>query len=66
VTPETVEKLWQHRLECGSHDYTKTTVQRDAATGARYYVYRCMTCKAEFREPLDGIESVEVPKEKAA
>ena len=63
---ETAEKLWDHRLVCDSHEFTKTTVQRDEATGARYYGYRCMKCKGEIKEFIPMTAAEELPKEKAA
>lgn len=52
MTQETVEKLWDHRHVCDSHEFTKTTVQRDEATGDRFYLYRCLKCQWLYREPL--------------
>ena len=63
---ETVEKLWGHHLACGSHEFTKSTVQRDEKTGDRYYRYRCAKCNHEIREPLPMSAAEEIPKEKAA
>lgn len=63
---ETAEKLWDHRHVCDSHEFIKTTVQRDEATGDRYYGYRCMKCKAEIRESIPMTAAGELLMEKAA
>ena len=63
---ETAEKLWDHRHVCDSHEFTKTTVQRDDVTGDRYYGYRCMKCKGEIRESIPMTAAEGLPKEKAA
>lgn len=66
MTQDTAEKLYAHHQQCGGHEFTKGTVQRDEASGDRFYLYRCLKCQWTYREPLVQSEPAEPAVKKAA
>jgi len=66
MTQETAERLMDHHRGCGGNEFTKSTLQRDEASGARYYRYVCLKCNGELREYLAEETSVPLPTKEAA
>jgi hypothetical protein len=66
MTTDTANTLMDHHKGCGGFEFTKSTLQRDEASGARYYRYCCLKCGTELREYAPEEASVQVPRKEAA